>query len=810
MELETLVIRLTGDSLHYQKMLEEAIKQTDSFSQRMAKSFNDVNNAMKTMAATIAAPITLMGTLGVKAFSDFDAAMTNSTAIMAQMTGEQRKQMEDLALSLSTTGKQTPTQMAEAYFYLASAGLSVEQSLAALPAVQKFATAGNFDLAMATTLAADAQASLGLKVADATQNMQNMVRITDVLVRANTLANANVQQFSKALTTQAGAAMKSFGVRLEEGVAVLAALADQGIKSEKAGQSFSRFLRVMTAAAVTHAAAHKRLGIAVFDANGKLRNQADVLENLETVLRPMNDQLRSAELLNLGFEARLQQSILPLLGTSKAVREYERELNEAGGTTEEVSKKTLKSFENQVVMVKNQVITLAITLGAVLAPALLIINDGVSQSVAFLKSLDPVTQRTIVVIAAVTAGLITMFATITMGLKLIAIMTGGFPIIMGLVVVGIVAAAIATAEFVNKMGGIKEALDYVKERGLAAWAWLKNVRAMFVDFFMVLWFVARGTFDNLLELAIKTWDDITGGARVDWAQVEYYIIKTIAGAEWVLLNFQQTAELVWAGIKYYTIAALNLMLENVSYYLTGPIMVALWTGHTLGWKNVFDIVLQYWFDTWKILFKVATLNTAIMWEILTGKKSKGEVNTETLGVIKFKPGGIEFEELKKLEVQLKKEYEALGNKAATSFNQFFKDKIKQLIDTQESVAPIPEKDKEKTKKQYEQFGLDIGQAATQSLGKEMDRFQNVLRSSAEAITRIQEYRDVMMGVFKDDDKKGEHYRSRGKSPQLEVQYANSIGAASTKQDSTDVLKEIREILKAGNKRPEVKIEPANL
>ena len=63
--------------------------------------------------------------------------------------------------------------------------------------------------------------------------MAQMSRVSDVLVRANTLANATVQQFSTALTSKAGAALKSFNKDVEEGVAVLAAMADQGIKAFK-------------------------------------------------------------------------------------------------------------------------------------------------------------------------------------------------------------------------------------------------------------------------------------------------------------------------------------------------------------------------------------------------------------------------------------------------------------------------------------------------------------------------------------------------------------------------------------------------
>jgi len=156
-----------------------------------------------------------------------------------------RKEMEATALEISKNGITSAKDLATSYFYLASAGLTAEQSVAALGAVEKFAVAGAFDMAEATDLATDAQSALGLTVNDAQANLKNMVRVTDVLVGANALANASTRQFSLSLTNQAAPAMKAFNVPLEEGIAVLAAYADQGIKAEEAGNMFSRMLRLM-------------------------------------------------------------------------------------------------------------------------------------------------------------------------------------------------------------------------------------------------------------------------------------------------------------------------------------------------------------------------------------------------------------------------------------------------------------------------------------------------------------------------------------------------------------------------------------
>ena len=135
------------------------------------------------MALAITAPLLIIGGLAVHEFGKFDSAMTKSTAIMGEMSDEMRQNMEDVARSISLNAVQSATELAEAYFFLASAGLSAAESIAALPVVTKFATAGTFEMAEATDLLTDAQSALGLTVDDTAQSMLNMTRVSDVLVK---------------------------------------------------------------------------------------------------------------------------------------------------------------------------------------------------------------------------------------------------------------------------------------------------------------------------------------------------------------------------------------------------------------------------------------------------------------------------------------------------------------------------------------------------------------------------------------------------------------------------------------------------
>ena len=420
-EIQRLVVRLVGDMSAYKRMMGDAAKFT---SQKMKAIGAKATQVGGNLTRRLTLPIVAIGGASVKAFADFDKAMNESTAIMS-VTEEQIGRMREEALKLSQSGEITkgPKELAEAYFFLASAGKNAEQSIGLLSTVSKFATAGNFDMALATDLLTDAQSALGMSSKDIIKDQEQMARLADVLVKANTLANATVQQFSESLTNTAAASLKTFNKDVEEGVAVLAAYADQGVKGQVAGTNLSRIMLLLSKSSRDAADEHEKFGFRVFDSTGQMRNFADILQNLEQVTAGMSDETKSATLEQLGFQARVQQAILPLIGASEAVRNYEAQLRDAGGTVQEVSEKQMKGFSNQMIVLKNQLTAVAIEIGTALIPLVKSLSEKISEGIKWWKSLDEQTKNFIVnigVILAVLGPVILIFGQLTTALGAMA------------------------------------------------------------------------------------------------------------------------------------------------------------------------------------------------------------------------------------------------------------------------------------------------------------------------------------------------------------------------------------------------------
>ena len=424
--------------------VEGTIRLRDEFTAALTKASTQLRQAGDTatkvgaqmsqagsaMTRSITLPLVALGAVAIKSFSDFDAAMTKSTAIMGDLSDVMRNDMVEAAKEVALTTSFSAKAAGESFFFLASAGLSAEASIAALPAVAQFAQAGMFDMATATDLLTDAQSALGLTIRDdAIANMENMIRVSDVLAKANVLSNATIQQFSESLTSEAGAAMKVFSKDVEEGVAVLAAFADQGIKGNVAGTGLSRIMRLLSAATIKNKDALDEYNIEIFDSFGAMNNMADIIGDLEEAFGDMSDEARTAALDQIGFKARVQGVILPLLGTSEAIREYEAELRKAGGTTAEIAANQLQSFAEKMRLVKDRVIDAAITLGGELADAL--------------ESLIPLMNKVID------------------GMKFIAVMFGKLPTPIKLTIIGLFSLLAAMGPILLVAGGLIAAFGQV-------------------------------------------------------------------------------------------------------------------------------------------------------------------------------------------------------------------------------------------------------------------------------------------------------------------------------------------------------------
>jgi len=174
--------------------------------------------------------------------------------------------------------------------------------------------------------------------------------------------------------------MRSLNIPLEQGVATLAVFADQGIKGSQAGTTFNAMIRGLTQGVERNAAEFDRLNIEVFDAEGNFNDLGDIVGDMENALDGMSTEQQRATLSSLGFTEETLAGTLALLGNSDAIKQYEEDLEGAGGTAEEVAGNQLESLKGQLDLLKGQFEDLGLSIGETLEPSL----------IAFVESMGPI------------------------------------------------------------------------------------------------------------------------------------------------------------------------------------------------------------------------------------------------------------------------------------------------------------------------------------------------------------------------------------------------------------------------------------
>jgi len=366
------------------RLVLEGFNKAKAQMNNLGKQTDDSSGKLNKFGAVAKIGAVAVGTVLVKALSEatrqfieFEDKLNQSLAIM-QTTEEQQRRMAQASRQVAIESRISASESAEAFFFLASAGLDAEQSISALPQVTKFAQAGMFDMALATDLATDSQSALGLTVKDAEQNLTNLTRVTDVLVKANTLANASVQQFAEALTTKSGSALKITNKSIEEGVAVLSAFADRGVKGAEAGEKLNQLLRDVTRAVGKNSEEFKKFNINVVDNEGNLKNLADVIDELDNGMSGLSDQQKAVLLDTLGLNRGVADAVKILSGAGDQIREYQSALEDAGGVTQEVADNQVKSLQGQLDILNSKFSELGFIILDELQPALNTAIKGMS------------------------------------------------------------------------------------------------------------------------------------------------------------------------------------------------------------------------------------------------------------------------------------------------------------------------------------------------------------------------------------------------------------------------------------------------
>ncbi|WP_372733615.1 phage tail tape measure protein [Nocardioides sp.] len=264
-----------------------------------------------------------------KAVLETGGNYVETLARLQAVTGETDAAIDKAAASLEKQSgqfaklQQTSGQASEGTLALAKAGLDLNKSLKATYATSVLAKAGQLEVGDAAELVANTLNTFKLRATQATD-------IANSLANAADISSSDVADLAESFKYVAPLAAKS-NITLETTSAVLAELANAGLKGSQAGTGFRKFLASLQAPAGKAAEALKDLGVEVYDAQGNMRPLGDLIDDLRGGLDKLNQAQRNRSLKDIFGLTGVTAAQVILENGAKGLADYTDGVKRAGG-----------------------------------------------------------------------------------------------------------------------------------------------------------------------------------------------------------------------------------------------------------------------------------------------------------------------------------------------------------------------------------------------------------------------------------------------------------------------------------------------
>ena len=328
-----------------------------------AKSMNweKVNNGVNKFGAVAIGGLAGLGAIAgssLTAFADLEDQVRRNKAIMGATATEENMLMTQTR-ELGRSTKFTAQEVAQAQMYQAMAGMKTNEVLEMTPKLLKLSIASGEDLASTSDLLTDNISAFGLSLQDAD-------RFMDVMAATANNTNTSIAQLGEAYKYVASTS-RNFE-SLEETNIILGLLADSGLKGSIAGRNLASIYARLSKTTPDMDAALKKVGVTLYDNNGKFKGLRKILEELKPKLAHMSDEQRNYFLTTIAGSEGLKV-MNNLLGTSKeGIEKAEKAILNATGATDKMASEMENTTKNKIAQFRSAIDDLKISIGEGLAP----------------------------------------------------------------------------------------------------------------------------------------------------------------------------------------------------------------------------------------------------------------------------------------------------------------------------------------------------------------------------------------------------------------------------------------------------------
>lgn len=495
-----LLVKIGADLTDFKKEIKNATKEVNE----VGKTFTNIGSGLTKYVTT---PILGIGAASIKVGSDFDAGMSEVSAISG-VTGKDLDALRDKAKEMGATTKFSASDSADAMKYMAMAGWDAQQMISGLPGILNLAAASGEDLATTSDIVTDALTAFGLKAEDSSH-------FADVLAKTSSSANTNVSLMGETFKYVAPLA-GTLGFSVEDTSLAIGLMANAGIKGSQAGTALKTAIANMVSPSDKMADKMEELGISITDSSGKTKPFIQVMQELREKFSKL-DKAQQASAASTIFGKEAMSGMLAIINASdEDFNSLYESITNADGAAKQMSDTMQDNLQGDLTTLSSGLEGAGIKIYETLEPALRSIVSGITDVVTWFNGLDQSTMNTIVTVGLLVAAIGPLLLVIGQGIiwfsKLKEAMSllqiGAGPLMGTLGSVGTTIAslalpiAVAVAAIVWMWNTSKEFQDAVTQ----IFGGIKQVFGGFVDF-------VTGVFTGDYDLALKGIESITEGFK---------------------------------------------------------------------------------------------------------------------------------------------------------------------------------------------------------------------------------------------------------------------------------------------------------
>lgn len=360
-----------------------------------SKAFGGLNRAVDTGLAGVGRFSSALGLAGVASVASLGFELTNVMQKGAEFekvlvrTGtafetpvrQGTKGFAELTAAARNVGKTTEfsaLQGAEGLNSLATAGYTAKQSIAALPKIIDFASAGGLELGQASDIASDTLGAFSLRSTDAAKNAANMARVMDSMTRAAADSTTNTAELFEGIR-MGGAFAATSGASIEQFVGMLGVLANKGIKGSEAGTAIRNSFLHLTKVTPEARKTMERLGIEIARTETGAIDMAGTIGRFTKATKNLT-AAQKAEAIATVFGSYTVGPFLSLMDAGEdTLRKFTSNLEGAAGVTQTMAEAMRQSASAKIAKFFNIIEDVRLTVFEAIAPTVLGIAESVGK-----------------------------------------------------------------------------------------------------------------------------------------------------------------------------------------------------------------------------------------------------------------------------------------------------------------------------------------------------------------------------------------------------------------------------------------------